>query len=230
MADNALEKNVFEQRFARLNRIFVPLYLLIGVVAAVYYGLNGDGYHFWSALGTLLIPVAVELFYRLARLERVQQLSFLVLAFSFLGYTLGTVLELYRRFVWFDKFVHMLSGVFVSVLCFTLFLAVRPGHRVRREDGLLALLFVFFGSMAVAGLWEVSEYFVHAVTGRDVQNVAATGVNDTMQDMIVCLIGTAAYLIPLARLYWSGRRGLFTNAAEVFVEKNGARFGMRDDL
>ena len=79
-------------------------------------------------------------------------------------------------------------------------------------------------------LWEVSEYFVHAVTGRDVQNVAATGVNDTMQDMIVCLIGTAAYLIPLARLYWSGRRGLFTNAAEVFVEKNGARFGMRDDL
>ena len=105
------------------------------------------------------------------------------------------------------------------MLALALFLMICPEHRVTRENLALAVLFVFFASMAVAGLWEISEYFVHAVTGRDVQRVALTGVDDTMQDMIVCMIGTLAYLPAIVRL-GHGRSNVFTGPAEAFAAKN----------
>lgn len=215
-----------EAKFARINRIFIPFYLLLSVAAAVHYGLRQDAYHFWTALSTLALPVGLKLFYLLFRLKAVQQLNFIVLMFSMLGHTLGSALEFYQRIPHFDKFVHMLSGAFVGALCLGLYLCVRPDAPRTRQERIMALLFVFFGSMAVAGLWEICEYLVHAITGRDVQKVAATGINDTMQDMIVCLIGTLLYLPAVSALF-RGKSSFLTGAAEAFVEKNGARLGRK---
>ena len=189
----------YERRFHRINRAFYPLYFAFNLACALYYGARWDAYHFGIALGTLLIPALPELFYRLFRLRRVEQLNFCVLAFSFLGYTLGAVVDLYQRVPGFDKLVHTLSGAFVSMLCLCVCCAARPGKKPEADERLLAMLFVFFGSMAVAGLWEICEYAVHAITGRDVQRVLLTGVDDTMQDMIVCLVGTLIYLPQVSR-------------------------------
>lgn len=207
--------NPYEARFQSINRIFVPVYVLMGLAAALLYGLKGDFYHCPLALGTLLVPVGLSLFYRLFRLRRVHQLDFWVLIFATLAYMLGSVAELYLALPGYDKLAHMLSGVFVGMLCLCLLRAVRPGRELNPEDTALALLFVFFGSMAVAGLWEVGEYYVYRITGRDVQRVAATGVNDTMQDMIVCLVGTLAYL-PQVSAYCRGKRGVMNSLPDAF--------------
>ena len=189
----------FEQRFHRINRVFYPFYFAFNLACALYYGARWDAYHFGIALGTLIIPALPELFYRLFRLRRVEQLNFCALAFSFLGYTLGAVVDLYQRIPGFDKLVHTLSGAFVSMLMLCVYCAAHPDGRPGADERLLAVLFVFFGSMAVAGLWEICEYAVHAITGRDVQRVLLTGVDDTMQDMIVCLAGTLIYLPQVSR-------------------------------
>ena len=55
--------------------------------------------------------------------------------------------------------------------------------------------------------------------GRDLQNVAATGVGDSMQDMIVCMIGTLAAL-PAAAQLAGGKSGLLSGAVRTFAEKN----------
>ena len=189
----------YERRFHRINRAFYPLYFAFNLACALYYGVRWDAYHFGIALGTLLIPALPELFYRLFRLRRVEQLNFCILAFSFLGYTLGSVVDLYQRIDGFDKLVHTLSGLFVSMLCLCVYCAARPGKSPGADERLLAGLFVFLGSMAVAGLWEICEYAIHAMTGRDVQRVLLTGVDDTMQDMIACLVGTLIYLPQVSR-------------------------------
>lgn len=189
----------YERRFHRINRVFYPLYFAFNLACTLYYGVRWDAYHFGIALGTLLIPALPELFYRLFRLRRVEQLNFCILAFSFLGYTLGSVIDLYQRIDGFDKLVHTLSGLFVSMLCLCVYCAARPGKSPGADERLLAGLFVFLGSMAVAGLWEICEYAIHAMTGRDVQRVLLTGVDDTMQDMIACLVGTLIYLPQVSR-------------------------------
>ena len=208
-----------EARCARVNRIFFPLYLLLCAGMALVYALRRDGYHLGISLGALAIPVALLLFYRLTGLKLVHQIDFLILAFTLIAYPLGSCLDFYARFPGYDKLIHMLSGAFVSVLCILLYCALKPGHRIGRGDVCLAVLFTFFGSMAVAGLWELAEYGINLVTGRDVQHVLDTGVGDTMQDMLVCMIGTLATL-PLLRPLSQGRQTRFTAPIDAFLERN----------
>ena len=208
-----------EARYARVNRIFFPFYLLLCAGMSVLYALKRDGYHLGISLGALAIPVALLLFYRLTGLKLVHQLDFIILAFTLIAYPLGSCLDFYARFPGYDKLMHMLSGAFVSVLCILLYCALKPGHRIGRGDFALALLFTFFGSMAVAGLWELAEYAINLVTGRDVQHVLDTGVGDTMQDMLVCMIGTVATL-PLLRPLSQGRQTRFTAPIDAFLERN----------
>ena len=208
-----------EARYARINRIFFPLYLLLCAALAVVYALKRDGYHLGISLGALAIPIAMALFYRLTGLKVVHQIDFIILAFTLIAYPLGSCLDFYARFPGYDKLMHMLSGAFVSVLCILLYCALKPGHRIGSDDFWLALLFTFFGSMAVAGLWELAEYGINLVTGRDVQHVLDTGVGDTMQDMLVCMIGTIATL-PLLRPLSQGRQTRFTAPIDAFLERN----------
>ena len=208
-----------EARCARVNRIFFPLYLLLCAGMALVYALRRDGYHLGISLGALAIPVALLLFYRLTGLKLVHQLDFIILAFTLIAYPLGSCLDFYARFPGYDKLMHMLSGAFVSVLCILLYCALKPERRIGRGDFWLALLFTFFGSMAVAGLWELAEYGINLVTGRDVQHVLDTGVGDTMQDMLVCMIGTIATL-PLLRPLSQGRQTRFTAPIDAFLERN----------
>ena len=208
-----------EARYARVNRIFFPFYLLLCAGMSVLYALKRDGYHLGISLGALAIPVALLLFYRLTGLKLVHQLDFIILAFTLIAYPLGSCLDFYARFPGYDKLMHMLSGAFVSVLCILLYCALKPERRIGRGDFWLALLFTFFGSMAVAGLWELAEYAINLVTGRDVQHVLDTGVGDTMQDMLVCMIGTIATL-PLLRPLSQGRQTRFTAPIDAFLERN----------
>ena len=211
--------NRTEARYALVNRIFFPLYLLLCAVLAAVYALRRDGYHLGISLGALAIPIAMALFYRLTGLKVVHQIDFIILAFTLIAYPLGSCLDFYARFPGYDKLMHMLSGAFVSVLCILLYCALKPGHRIGSDDFWLALLFTFFGSMAVAGLWELAEYGINLVTGRDVQHVLDTGVGDTMQDMLVCMIGTIATL-PLLRPLSQGRQTRFTAPIDAFLERN----------
>lgn len=208
-----------ERKFEKINRYFIPAYLLLGVGAAIVNAFRKDVYHFSIGLGTLLIPLALTLFYKIFHLKRVHQADFWVVLFSLLGYTCGSVLEFYLMIPNFDKVVHTLSGVLVSMLAYALFRAVKPGHAVEKKDRALAMLFVFFASMAVAGMWEICEYFVNLITGRDVQRVLATGVGDTMQDMIVCMIGTLISL-PFVGRACEGKPSALTSPADAFIELN----------
>lgn len=208
-----------EARFAKVNRIFLAFYYLFSAVLIVVYAIQKDGYHLGISIGTLAIPPVLALFYRITRLKRVHQLDFLILTFTFLAYPLGSCLDFYRILPSFDKVAHTLSGVFVSVLCLVLYCFLKPGHAVETRDAALAMVFTFFGSMAVAGLWEIAEYLISFVVGLDLQRVAATGVSDSMQDMIVCMIGTLVTL-PFVHRLCHGKTDPLTGAVSAFVELN----------
>lgn len=122
-----------ERKFEKINRYFIPAYLLLGVGASIVNAFRKDVYHFSIGLGTLLIPLALTLFYKIFHLKRVHQVDFWVVLFSLVGYTCGSVLEFYLMIPNFDKVVHTLSGVLVSMLAYALFRAVKPGHADRKS-------------------------------------------------------------------------------------------------
>lgn len=208
-----------ETKFKKINRIFTVFWLLFSTVLIVAYAIQRDLYHLLISIGTLIVPPGLSMLYRILRLKRVHQMDFLILAFLFLAYPLGACLDCYRILPGFDKAVHCLSGVFVSLLCLALYYAFKPGHVIEKQDAALAMLFVFFGSMAVAGLWEISEFLLSAIVRIDLQRVQSTTIVDSMMDMIVCLIGTLATL-PFVHRLTCGKRDPLTGAVEAFVAIN----------
>ena len=188
-----------QAKYRLLSRVMLGIYLGTAGVCCVYYGLKWDAYHFSIGLLSVVIPPLWVLLFRILKLKRTGPVDFMALLFLYLAYPLGSVVDLYAAIYGFDKFVHTLSGVFVSTLCLALFLALKPDHEIRRK--------------------EICEYGVHALTGRDVQHVLDTGVSDTMQDMIVCMIGTLFYVGCVIRRY-RGKPNALTDAAESFVEAN----------
>lgn len=208
-----------ETLFTTVNRIFGMVYYILGTAMIIYYASRSDFYHLSISLGTLAVPGLISLVHRLMRLIPSQQMNFLILAFTFLAYPLGGCLDFYRLLPGFDKIAHMLSGVFVSVLCIALYCYLKPGHRILTDDMALAMVFMFFGSMAVAGLWEVGEYIVSGIVKMDLQRVNATGIRDTMNDMLVCMLGTLVSL-PIVVNIARRKTGLFASSVTAFIENN----------
>ncbi len=208
-----------EAQFYRIYRVSVALWYAMSAIMSVVYAAKADAYHLAISLGTFIVPPFIALFHRIFRLRPSWQLNTLVLGFIFISYPLGGCVDFYRVVPHFDKLAHTLSGVFVSVLCIVLYCALAPSHRIGPQDMYLAVAFTFFGSMAVAGMWELGEYAVSAIVKMDLQRVAATGVSDSMNDMLVCMAGTIAALPAVVSLARS-RRGVLTSPIRAFVENN----------
>lgn len=110
-----------EERFRTAVRVARVLYALAGAAVAVCGALRQNSYSLINALCTFLLIPALWAARRLLRWEGGWQIELFVYAFACLGWTLGGAAECYETIPHFDKLVHMLSGVFVSMLALALF-------------------------------------------------------------------------------------------------------------
>ncbi|MBE5767846.1 MAG: hypothetical protein E7335_11965 [Clostridiales bacterium] len=213
MASSIRRDELYKKAFI----VYSVFYCIFSAAISIFYIAVHDWYHAGISLGTFAIPIALAVMYRLLHWKRVWALDLLILIFTTISYQLGACIDLYHLLPGFDKLAHFLSGTFAGILCTLLYCLLTPEHKVSKESLPLALLFVFFGSMAVAGLWEIGEYILSKITLRDMQNVASTGVADSMQDMIVCLLGTLL-LLPAVKHLAEGKTTVLNVLIPPFVE------------
>lgn len=212
-----------EKKAAVATRLVTALMVGIGAVMLPVRIRQGSGYLAMLALGSCAFALAPWLLRKLlkggssARLELVTQLFLL---FSFTG---GMTLQAYQWLPGYDKFTHCLSGVVFALAGLVVYQLARPGEKPEKRDYVRAALFSFCFAMTTAGVWELYEYAISFVMTTDPQNVLTTGVGDTMQDMLACLIGAAALQPAIRRFYRTGEGGLLLGAVERFwsgQEKN----------
>ncbi|MCB5940879.1 DUF2238 domain-containing protein [bacterium 210820-DFI.6.52] len=167
----------------------------------------------------LLIP---PLAYRLLRLRPVPALSRAVALFAFLAYGVGIAMKGYHWFPWFDKFVHLLSGVLFALLGLCLFAYLKRNRPLAKEDAPFAFYFALSFPMLIAACWEIAEYACDFVFHTDPQRVLTTGIHDTMLDMIACLLGTLLVLWALWRFHRRRKAGPLMRAFLDFWQANAA--------
>lgn len=139
----------------------------------------------------LLLPPWLE---RLLGQRQKGGLALRCLLFSFLACPLGVGLTLYHRLFWYDSLMHLLSGVFFTELGLLAFAALGGPKRCPATRWLYAAVGLCFWAFVALG-WELLEFAASLLLGIDPQNVAATGVTDTMQDCLWALLGTLVYLL-----------------------------------
>ncbi len=208
-----------DQNYKKVLPIVQILYVLSGLVISVLGIVHHSAYEAIQGAATLLLLPGLYLVRRLFRWDGGWQLETYIYLFTYLGWSLGGAAQFYGRIPYFDKVVHCLSGVFVATLALAFYRMLERGHSRQGENPATACFFVFFASMAVAGMFELCEYALAPIMGRDLQHVLDTGVSDTMGDMFVCLIGTLVVVGLMIRSY-RGKPVSIIDAAEVFAQQN----------
>ena len=175
-----IEKDIHYQKALKAMQV---IYIATAVFLVIKGIINRNLYDIVMPIGTLIIFPAMGLVYKTFKWKKSYQMELSIYIFTYLGFTLGGAASLYQRLPGYDKLVHMLSGIFVSMLAFALYLLLEKDNP--KQNPLTAAIFVFFASMAVAGLFEIGEYLIGGLINHDFQQVAKTGITDTMVDMIV---------------------------------------------
>jgi len=121
-----------------------------------------------------------------------------LVVFVFFSIYLGEILKFYETYAWWDLMLHFLSGIMLGMLGFMLVYMLNKEKKIHfsLNPGFIAL-FAFSFSMALAGVWEVFEFFMDTAFGL---NMLKSGILDTMGDLTVALIGSlvvavSAYLL-----------------------------------
>lgn len=145
-------------------------------------------------LGVILkdasILVTITLPYILGKIFKIKidnKLKFIYILFVFCAHFLGATVELYNKISWYDKLCHTLSGVLTSYGAL-LMLTIIKNCSIKNKC--FNIIYMICITLAVASLWEIFEYSSNILFGGDAQKVVETGVNDTMQDIIVAFIGS----------------------------------------
>ena len=209
-----------EDRWKRIYGRLTAAYIAAGLGLAGWYAVMKNGYLTAQSLGTIAALGAVLGLLKLMGIRPVYSYYSVIVLFLFGSYTLGVACELYKALPGYDKALHMLSGTLTMMLALPLFYALKAGHRVERSDCMLAVCFCLTTALAVAGVWEMAEFAFGLVTPLDPQCVQATGVTDTMKDMLVCTLGSLLAVPPLVRFYRTGEGGILFDGTREFVERN----------
>ena len=198
------------------------LYVLTAGYTVIHHIVRGD--YLLALLGPaallfLLIPLIVR---RLFKIRLPEKLFCFLLFFIFIAFELGVALRLYDAISWLDIVAHLFSGGIITLLglCFYAVLSKKP-CALGQSGTVLPVLFAFCFSQALAVLWEVYEFVGYLLTGHDAQHTLTTGVFDTMEDLICCILGSVLtallYILSVRR-----KRALFPIGLAVeFEEQNG---------
>jgi uncharacterized membrane protein YjdF len=111
------------------------------------------------------------------------------LIFIFSAHYLGVIDHFYSKYPGFDKFTHTISGFLSAYFA----LWILKSNKANNMS--LNIIFIIAFSWMCAGLWETFEFTCDHLFHGDAQMVVATGVTDTMLDMIVAFLGSICFTI-----------------------------------
>ncbi|HJA48529.1 MAG TPA: hypothetical protein H9790_04265 [Candidatus Agathobaculum intestinipullorum] len=198
-------------------------YYLFTLGAAAYRLLHEPGaYNALLAVAAFALPVVPPVLWRVCRLRSVLLAELVFDWFVFAAVPFASLFGAYDLIPYWDKILHFLSGFLFAVLGTAVYFAKKPGHALDPADAFNAALYTWMFAMMSAVLWEIWEYLV-SFSGADPQQVAVTGVGDTMGDIIVCTVGgllTALSCWKYLRRGGKGHTGLMMRLFEAVYREN----------
>jgi len=164
----------------KLNNLLIIVVTLISYIIALNYLKNKL---YVDLLKTIMI-LPVMLIPKLLKKIKIDldiKLEFTYLLFIVLAYFFGVIINLYDKIDSYDTIMHFISGLFTGYIAINFI--------KEKKKTIFNTLFILGFVSLIALSWEVFEYAASILFNVDPQKVELTGINDTMKDIIVALLG-----------------------------------------
>lgn len=168
----------------------------------------------------LLLPFAVPLLFRLFHFQPVYEIYIVAVVFIYFASLLGSSFFWYS-YPGFDKVVHFFSGFMFLLAAVMLFFYLRKSDIIKtKEDRNVWIVFINAVNLAIAVCWEFYEYSLLVFFDNDAIRHYASGVHDSMTDMLCA--GSAGVIMTIYIVYnWKRNKTTFiTNIYKKFYQRN----------
>jgi hypothetical protein len=145
-------------------------------------------------------------------------------AFAFVSLFLGSAIDLYYQFWWWDMVLHAASGFLLGIVGFVAVYLLNQTDRL--PQGMRPGFVCFFGvtfAVFLGVLWEIFEFVMDRFTDLNMQTLE-TGVVDTMHDLIVDTLGAVVVALMALAYFRTGRYSFIVDGVRGFVRKNPGLF------
>jgi len=180
----------------KINILLKSASIIIGIIVGVNQIIKGIPIGDILISFSLIIIVFIPNILRKIGVKVTLTVEFIYLLFIFFAQTLGSVLDFYQTYYFYDKAMHFLSGILTSFI--GIYILVHAG-KYSKKNVVFNVIVIIFTVMAIASFWEMFEFTCNILFGGDAQKVLTTGVNDTMSDMIAAFLGSI--LLCVAYIY-----------------------------
>lgn len=172
-----------------LKKINIGIIALTIVLNSIFLGLTLFGKFDSNILVCISLYIIVFLpiiIRKLFKIKIADSVELVFLIFIFLAQLLGSVMHFYGIIHWYDSFAHFISGALTALLALLLLLVFKKYDEKSLAFNILYMIAI---TLMVASFWEIFEFTADNLLGGDAQRVLATGVTDTMKDIICALLG-----------------------------------------
>ena len=151
-----------------------------------------------------LVPAVLSRRYRVILPPEFQLVA---AAFIFLSLFLGSALDFYYHFWWWDLALHTASGFLLGIIGFVALYVLNQTDRL--PPGMTPAFRCFFGvtfAVTLGVLWEIFEFVMGSAWPAFNMQSNETGVGDTMVDLIVDTAGAVVVALTESDAYAPRRR------------------------
>ena len=163
------------------------LLILVATIGGLYFAITKET-NIIFILKDISIVLSISALYIVQKIFKIkipEGINFLYILFIFMAHFLGVICDFYSKIYWFDKFVHFLSGFVAAFIAIYLLVKFKKDKNI-----IFSIIFIISFSVMIGSIWEVFEYLASYYFNVDPQKVVATGVTDTMGDIIVTLLAS----------------------------------------
>ncbi len=168
----------------------------IALMAAIPYSIHRHDYLFvFGVLLAIIFSLLPAFWYRSLKVTLPFELDMLISIVWFLHIILGEVFRFYDDVWYFDKIMHFYGTGLIALLAFFMVFTLHWSDKVRLSLPFIALFTIVF-ALALGSLWEIGEFTIDQLFGRNTQY----GLENTMWDLIFNTVG-ASFAALLGVLY-----------------------------
>ena len=134
----------------------------------------------------LILPFFPEILQKLFKCKIPFRIELIYYIFVFIALDMGICMDLYKTMPYFDKVVHLLSGILSALV----------GHymlvyfKANKLSNTFKAFFIMFCSISIGVAWEFFEFACDKFLGQSMQQLISVGVDDTMYDLLMAAIGS----------------------------------------
>lgn len=174
--------------FKLLNIMLISVSIIVSLFLVSYDIKNKDLYESLIKLCIIIILIPKILIIFKVKISLYEE--FIYTIFVFFAYFLGSIINLYNKVYCYDTIMHFLSGFATSFLA----IDILKRNNVKYKNIIINIIFILGFSALVAVLWEIFEFSTDIIFKKDAQNVLATGIYDTMKDIISAMLATIIFI------------------------------------